>query len=154
MEEEASAASSVRPLWVGAAITAVAAGLFPRLNAVINEDVLIWHLDPEARILLPLVVALPLLLFALLGRWAWRESDGVNRPAKVGLVCGVVGVVGFLAFFLSLPITFGGLSLTLGFEGKRRASVQGRARYANAAIVLGALAAVGGASVWLLAGTI
>lgn len=155
MGEDAAEASNVRPLWVGAVITAVAAGLFPRLNAVIHEDVPIWHLDPEARILLPLVVALPLAMFAFLGRWAWRgRSDGRNRPATVGLVCGVVGVVGFVAFYLSLPIAFGGLALTLGLEGKRRASVQGRTRHAITAIVLGTAAAVGGASVWLFAGTI
>lgn len=145
-----AASSNIRPLWFGAAITSVAAGLFPRLNAVINEGVPVWQLDPEARVLLPLVIALPLLLFALLGRWAWRSSDGRNRPAKVGLVCALLAIVGFIAFFVSLPITFGGLALTLGLEGKRRAAGQGGSRQAAAAIVLGAIAAIGGAAIWLL----
>ncbi len=55
-----SPSSDRRPVWIGAVVTALAAGLFPRLYAVLHEDVPIWHLDAEARILLPIVVALPL----------------------------------------------------------------------------------------------
>jgi hypothetical protein len=152
VDEEAITSPNTRTLWIGAAVTSVATGLVRRLNAVIYEGVPIWHLDPEARVLFPLVVLLPLLLFVFLGRWAWRESDRRNRPAKIGLVCGVLGVAGFVAFFLSIPIAFGGLALTLGLEGKGRARQQGRAGLANGAIGLGAIAAIGGASVWLLAG--
>ena len=49
-------------LWQGALTTAVLAGLAPRVNAVIYDHERIWHLDPEARVLLPLVVALPFVL--------------------------------------------------------------------------------------------
>jgi len=104
--QDLSSPSNIRQLWIGAAITSVAAGLFPRLNAVLYEDVPIWELDPEARVLLPIVVAFPLILFATLGTWAWREGSGNNRPARVGLVCGLIAIVGFIAFWLSLPIAW------------------------------------------------
>lgn len=154
MEKNSATPRNSRPLWIGAAATALAAGLFPRLNAVLNEDVPIWQFDPEARVLLPIVVVFPLLLFAFLGRWAWRDSTGQNRPAKVGLICGALAVVGFLAFFLSLPIAFGGLALTLGVEGRRRAPMQGHGRHALIAMLLGAIAAAGGIAVWLVPGGI
>jgi len=77
--------------------------LFPRLEAVKNEDVAIWELDSEARFLVPLIVVLTLALFGLLGSWAWRSESGTNRPAKVALVSAVLGLVGVLAFFLSAP---------------------------------------------------
>lgn len=137
-------------LWVGAAVTAVAAVLFPRLNAVINEDVAIWELDSEAKVLAPLVIVLTLVLFALLGSWAWRR-EGTNRPAKVALICAVLGLVGVLAFFLSAPIILGGLAVTLGLEGLRRAVPEGRRGQALAAIAVGAAAFLIGAGIWLFA---
>lgn len=146
--------SALRPLWIGAAITTICVGLFPRLNAVINEDVPIWHLDPEARVLFPLILILSVLLFVLLGRWAWRDESGNNKPAKVALVCGVLSLVGVLAFFLSLPIMLGGLAVTLGVEGRKRAPRLGRSGHANAGVALGAVGAVAGAAIWMLAGSI
>lgn len=152
--EEPATQSNLRPLWVGAAITTFAVGLFPRLNAVISEDVPIWRLDPEARILLPLILILSILLFVLLGRWSWRNADGTNRPAKVALICGVLSLVGVLAFFLSLPIMLGGFAATLGLEGRKRAPSSGRSRHANIGVVLGAVGFAVGAAIWLLAGDI
>jgi hypothetical protein len=137
-------------LWFGAAVTAVAAVLFPRLNAVINEDVAIWELDSEAKVLAPLIIVLTLVLFALLGSWAWRR-EGNNRPAKVALICAILGLVGVLAFFLSAPIILGGLAVTLGLEGLRRAVPEGRRGQALAAIVVGAAAFLIGAGIWLFA---
>ena len=144
----------LRPLWVGAVLTTIAVGLFPRLNAVINEDVPIWHLDPEARVLFPLILVLSVLLFVFLGRWAWNSEIGHNRPAKVGLVCGVLSLVGVVGFFLSLPIMLGGFGVTLGLEGKRRAGAEGRATQATVAVILGSIGFVAGAAIWLLAGSI
>jgi hypothetical protein len=148
----------VRPqktlLWGGAAATALAAVFFPHLEAVKNEDRPLWELwphDREGLILVPLIILITLALFALLGGWAWSDTGARNRPAKVGLVCGILGLVGVLAFFLSAPIILGGLAVTLGVEGRRRAGAKGRGTQALAAIVLGAVAFVVGAGIWLLA---
>ncbi|MGI8774649.1 MAG: hypothetical protein ACR2KQ_06500 [Actinomycetota bacterium] len=151
--EDGNHARDLRPLWRGALVTTLSVGLFPRLNAVINEDVPIWHLDPEARVLFPLILILSMLLFFFLGRWAWRTDRG-NRPAKVGLVCGILSIVGAVAFFLSLPIMLGGFATTVGLEGRRRAATHGRSGQANAAVALGVFGFVIGAAIWLLAGSI
>jgi hypothetical protein len=150
--------AQVRPqktiLWAAAVATAFAAVFFPHLEAVKNEDRPVWELwphDREGTILVPLIILITLVLFALLGRWAWSETDARNRPAKVGLVSGVLGLLGVLAFWLSAPIIFGGLALTLGVEGRRRAKTEGRGTQALAAIVLGAVAFVVGAGIWVLA---
>jgi hypothetical protein len=140
-------------LWVGAVATAFAAFFFPHLEAVKNEDRPLWEFWPHDRegwILAPLVIAFTIALFAVLGRWAWRPTATGNRAAKVGLVCAVLGLVGVLAFWLSLPIVLGGLGLTLGLEGRRRASTEGGGRQALAAIIIGALAFVVGAGFWVL----
>lgn len=142
-----------KPLWIGAVVTTIAVGLFPRLNAVLAENVAIWHLDPEARILFPLILVLSILLFVIVGRRAWRDG-GNNKPAKTGLVCGVLSIVGGVAFFLSLPIMLGGLATTLGIEGRNRATSEGRSRQANAATALGVLGFVMGGAIWLFAGDI
>jgi hypothetical protein len=139
-------------LWGATAATAFAAVFFPHLEAVKNEDRPLWELwphDREGLLLVPLVIVLTIALFALLGGWAWR--GGRNLPAKVGLVCGILGLVGVLAFWLSAPIIFGGLAVTLGVEGRRRAGAEGRRTQALAAIALGAVALVVGALIWVLA---
>ncbi len=139
-------------LWGGAAATALAAVLFPHLEAVKNEDRPLWELwphDREGLLLVPLIIVLTIALFALLGAWASRGAR--NRPAKVGLVCGILGLVGVLAFFLSTPIIFGGLAVTLGVEGRRRAGTEGRGNQALGAIVVGSVAFVIGAGIWVLA---
>jgi hypothetical protein len=141
-------------LWVGAAVTAVAAVFFPHLEAVKNEDRPLWEFWPHDRegwILAPLVIVLTFALFAILGGWAWSARASSNRPARVGLVCAILGLVGVLAFWLSAPIVLGGLGFTLGLEGRRRAGTEGRGRQALAAIVVGAVAFVVGAGIWVLA---
>jgi len=150
--------TQVRPqktiLWGGAAATALAAVFFPHLEAVKNEDRPLWELwphDREGLILVPLIIVFTIALFALVGGWAWSASSTSNRPAKVGLVCGILGLVGVLAFFLSAPIIFGGLAVTLGVEGRRRAGAEGKGTQALAALVLGAVAFVIGAGIWVLA---
>jgi hypothetical protein len=141
-------------LWLGAAATALAAVFFPHLEAVKNKDQPLWELwphDREGLLLVPLVIVLTIALFALLGGWAWSDTSRRNRPAMVGLVCGILGFVGVLAFFLSAPIIFGGLAVALGLEGRRRAQTEGRGAQALAAIALGAVAFVVGAGIWVLA---
>ncbi len=132
-------------LWKGAGLTAFAAVLFPRINAVIYDDERIWQLDREAAVLAPLVVLVALGVFAAVGVPAWRGAH--NRPARVALVCGVLAVVGVLAYWISAPIILGGLAVTLGLEGRNRAA-EGHRGQAVAGIALGAVAVVLGAVLW------
>ena len=143
-------------LWVGAAATVGASLFFPKIEGIRSRDDPVWQLalffvpsDTEGLVLIPLVVALTFALFWLVGGWAWRDTSGRNRPAKVGLACAILGLVGVLAFFLSAPIILGGLALTLGLEGLRRARSEGRGAQAWAAIVVGAVAVLVGAAIWV-----
>jgi len=145
--------SSRKALWRGGAVTALGAVWFPHLEAVKNEGKPIWEFwphDREGMILVPLVILLTAALFALAGGWAW-SARATNRPATVGLVCAILGLPGVLLFWLSVPIILGGLGVTLGLEGRRRAVSEGKRRYALAAIVTGAVASAVGAGIWLLA---
>lgn len=134
-------------LWKGAALTAFAAVLFPRLNAVLHQNQKIWQLDHEAAILIPLVVLTALAIFATVGRLAWPAPR--NRPAVLSILAGVLAVVGIVAYWISAPIILGGLALTLGTEGLRRAPDQQRRRLALTGTLLGALAVLIGAALWI-----
>jgi hypothetical protein len=143
-------------LWVGAVITALAAIFFPRIQSIRERDGSWWNLawfvvpqDLEGVILVPVVILLTLGLFALVGRWAWKDTDGRNRPATFGFVGSLFGFAGVVAFFLSAPIVLGGLGTTLGLEGRRRARTEGRGPLATAAIVIGILAVAFGAGIWV-----
>ena len=156
---EARQARSTRTLlWAGAAITACAAVFFPRIEGIRSDDESWWTLltffvpdDTEGLVLVPLVIVLTIALFAIVGRWAWDDSAARNRPAKVGFVCGLLGLLGVLAFFISAPIVFGGLGVTLGVEGQRRSEAEGRGRLAVAAIAVGAVSFGLGAAIWAFA---
>lgn len=149
-------ASKRRLLWTGAAVTAAAAIFFPRIQGIrADENESWWRLliffipqDLEGVILVPLVVLLTVALFALLGRWACNDTSRRNRPAKVGLATSLVAIVGVLAFFLSAPIVLGGLGVTLGIEGRRRAETEGRGGLAVAALGVGIVATAIGAAIW------
>ncbi len=139
-----------RRLWIGAVLTATAAVFFPRLNAVIHGGQRPWEIDAEAAVLIPVIVVVTLALFGAVATPAWRSNRSSNRPATVGLACGILAPVGILAFFVSAPIILGGLATTLGLEGRRRAAVQGGSRKALAAIALGIAGVLLGAGVWLI----
>lgn len=150
--------AGTRLLWWGALVTAASAIFFPRIQGIRERDESWWRLtwffvpqDVEGAILVPLGILVTLALFAIVGRWAWRDTSGRNRPARSGLVCSLLGLVGVLAFFLSAPIIFGGLGTTLGLEGRRRAPAEGRGTIAASAIVVGALAFAIGAAIWVFA---
>ncbi len=134
-------------IWKGAGLTAFAAVLFPRLNAVLHENQKIWQLDREAAILIPVIVLATLGLFATVGRLAWRAPR--NRPAMASVVAGVLAILGIVAFWISAPIIFGGLALTLGTEGLRRTPDQHRRGLALTGTVLGALGVLIGAALWI-----
>jgi hypothetical protein len=77
-----------------------------------------------------------------------RPDSG--RPARVGLVCSILGLVGILAFFVSAPIILGGLGATLGYGARRRSAVAGHGRMALAAMVIGTIATGTGMGIWLV----
>lgn len=142
-------------LWWGAGATSAAALFFPKIEGIRNHGRPAWQLlvfyvplDVEGLILIPIVVASTFALFWLLGGWAWRDAGGRNRPARVGWACGVLGVVGVVAFWLSAPIVLGGLAVTLGLHGRRLAPAEGRRGEAVAAIIVGACAVSVGAAMW------
>ena len=113
---------------------------------MIYEHEKIWQFDTEDRVLAPLVVVISLALFAVVGSIA--RGGTRNRPALAGLVIAILAFLGVVAYWISAPIMLGGLAVTLGVEGRRRAG-RGRARTATLAIALGGLATTAGASLWL-----
>ncbi|HEX6148529.1 hypothetical protein [Nocardioides sp.] len=131
-------------LWRAAAVTAVAAVLLPRLNAVLHQNQSIWELDPEAAVLAPLVVVVSLAVFALLGRRLWRARS----IAAASLAVGVAAVLGLVFFWISAGIVLGGLAVTLGAEGLRRPGQ--RRGLAWTGVLLGGFAATLNAAVWLI----
>lgn len=137
-------------LRTGALLTAAAAVLFPRLNAVLHDGQALWELDAEAAAFIPIIIGITLVIFATLGRWSWRVETSTNRAARTGLVCGILGLLGIVAFWISAPIIFGGLALTLGLEAVRRATLAGRRGEAVAATTLGAVAVLTGAGIWIV----
>jgi len=145
-------AVGARVPWRAATATALAAVSFGRLNAVLYDHERIYQLDREAAILIPIVFALALALFAIVGSRALRPSAETNRPARAALVAGILSVVGVVAFWLSVPIILGGLAVTLGVEGLKRSPFEGSRRRALAAIALGTLAATANAVLWLVNG--
>ena len=76
------------------------------------------------------------------------NADARNRPARVGLACGILGLVGVVAFWLSVPIILGGLAIMLGLQGRRLGATEGRGGEALAALVTGTGAVAVGAIMW------
>jgi hypothetical protein len=131
--------------WKGAGLTAVATVLFPRINAVMYDHEKIWQLDKEAAVLAPLVVVVSLVVFAAIGVPLQRS----RRAATASLVVGVLAVLGFVAYWISLPIMLGGLAVTLGIVSLEQSEPAHRG-FARAGVVLGAVAALAGAVSWLI----
>ena len=64
----------------------------------------------------------------------------IERPARAGLVLGLLGILSVAAYWTGLPYVLGPAAIALGLLGHARAGGKGAAR---AAVVLGALATVG-----------
>ena len=92
--------------------------------------------------LAPLVVVVTLALFAAIGLPLWRS----NRLAAGTLWVGIVALIAIIVSWTSLPIALGGIAATLGVEAVRRGDPR---RSARVGLVLGVLAAVAGAVLWL-----
>jgi hypothetical protein len=142
-------------LWGAATATAAASLFFPKIEGIRNHGRSPWQLlyffvplDLEGLILVPLLIALTFGLFRLVGQPALRATAGHNRPARAGLVCGLLGIVAVVLFWLSLPIILGGLAITLGLQGRHLADAEGRGREASAAIISGTSAVALGAIMW------
>jgi hypothetical protein len=72
---------------------------------------------------------------------ALRPEPG-NRPARIGLILGIVALVLVVVFWSGLPFALGVPALVLGVAGRERAPDEGRTGEATAALVLGGLAIV------------
>jgi hypothetical protein len=64
----------------------------------------------------------------------------IERPARAGLVVGVLGVLSVAAYWTGLPYVLGPAAIALGLLGRARAEGKGAAA---AGVVLGALATAG-----------
>jgi hypothetical protein len=67
-------------------------------------------------------------------------ADGVNRPARTGLILGIVALVTCVVFWTGLPFPLGAGAVALGLAGRELAPRAGDGGRATAAVVLGALA--------------
>ena len=70
------------------------------------------------------------------------DPDPVNKPARRGLVLGILSVIAFPVFWTGLPFVLGVPALALAAEGRARAAQQGRGGEATAAAALAVLAIV------------
>lgn len=146
---------SRRSLWLFSTATSAAALFFPKIEGIRNHGRPLWQLlyffvplDVEGLVLIPLVIAVTFGLFWFVGGWALRDAHARNRPARVGLTCGILGIVGVVAFWLSVPIILGGLAIMLGRQGRRLGALEGRSGEAVAGIVTGTCAVAIGAVMW------
>ena len=142
-------------LWLFATATAAAALFFPKIEGIRSHGRSAWQLfyffvplDVEGLILIPLIIAGAFGLFWFVGSWALRDAGRRNRPARVGMVSGILGLVGVVAFWLSAPIILGGLAIMLGLDARRLAATEGRGREAVVALVAGICAVAVGAIMW------
>jgi hypothetical protein len=84
-----------------------------------------------------ITLVVSLAIAAILFGWAIPRTE---RPGRVGLVVGLLGLLAVAVFWTGLPYVLGPAAVALGLRG--RAQVEGKGT-ATAAVVLGALATVG-----------
>jgi len=65
----------------------------------------------------------------------------IERPARMGLIVGALGLLSIAAYWTGLPYVLGPAAIVLGLLGRTRIDGKG---VATAAVVLGVLATVGG----------
>ena len=99
--------------------------------------------DADIRGWLIVSVVASLLAAALLLRFVpatESDADPANKPARRGLVLGILSVITLVVFWTGLPFVFGVPALVLAAEGQARAPQQGHGGEATAAAVLAVLA--------------
>jgi hypothetical protein len=83
-------------------------------------------------------------LLAAIFRWlvprALGAAEGVNGPARTGLLLGVLALVTVVVFWTGLPFPLGAGAVALGLAGRELAPLAGDGGRATVAVVLGALA--------------
>ena len=86
------------------------------------------------------VVTLAVSLLVAVGLFGW-VIPRTTRPAKVGLVVGVIALLSIAAYWTGLPYVLGPAAIVLGQLGRARPETR---TPATIAVVLGALATAGG----------
>jgi hypothetical protein len=71
----------------------------------------------------------------------------IDRPARAGLIVGILGVLSIAAFWSGLPYVLGPAAIVLGLLGRARTEGRGAA---TVAVVLGLLATFGGIAALIL----
>ena len=86
-------------------------------------------------------LAVSLAVAAALFGWAIPR---IERPGRAGVIAGALGLLSLAAFWSGLPYVLGPAAIALGLLGRARALER---TAATTAIVLGALATIGGVAV-------
>jgi hypothetical protein len=130
--------TSRKTLAIATAVLIVIAEFIATVDVTGNEDG-----DPDWVGFIVICIVASLIAAAMLLRFVpatESEPDDDNKPARRGLVVGVVALVTVAVFWTGLPFAFGVPALVLGAEGRARASSYGRDGEATAAAVLGGFA--------------
>lgn len=80
-----------------------------------------------------ITLGVSLLVAVVLFGWAIPRT---GRPARVGLIVGLLGLLSVAAFWSGLPYVLGPAAIVLGLHGRAR---EGRRTPATTAVVLGSL---------------
>ena len=124
---------------VGIASTLAAAAL--AVYAVLGGPNVQQHQVDTLPYVIGFVVVIAAIVFGLVVPWAKQRGQG-NRPATVGLISSVFGLLTIVAFWSGLPLILGGAGIALGLEGQDRSATAGRPGLARTAMIVGALAVV------------
>jgi hypothetical protein len=93
--------------------------------------------------LIVLTLVMLVLMAAIFQRLIPRQlaaADGVNRPARTGLILGILAFIAVLVFWTGLPFPLGAGAVALGLAGRELAPRAGDGGRATAALVLGGFA--------------
>jgi hypothetical protein len=104
--------------------------------------------------MLVLILVMLGLMVAIFQRYVPRQlvaADGVNRPARTGLILGILAFIALAIFWTGLTFPLGAGAVALGVAGRELAPRAGDGGRATAALVLGAFAVLA-AFVLLLVG--
>ena len=101
--------------------------------------------DVSAGQVVGMIAVTIVMLAALAAIFLWlvpRERAVPGRPARAGLILGIVAVVTVVVFWTGLPFPLGAGAIALGLIGREQATPSSGQGRATAAIALGTLAIV------------